>query len=240
MLAKMILVFIFLTVLHGQTVLKRTESNDDAMVMKCVGSKCNAIGNAENIYESALLSMHTHYSLKIVEYSNFMLFTLMDNDNLLEYMNISFPIHNLYQLHTATEIIKFVVSSVNQSRPEITSSLVQQSEQSLLLTIYVRYQVLNRDIILLFVKQKENEMNVLNKLIQKVNNDKKNMDGKLNAMQQQIDTLKQELEINNIAKGMILMFDGGIANIPKGYVLCDGSNGTPDLRDKFIIGAGNM
>jgi hypothetical protein len=39
--------------------------------------------------------------------------------------------------------------------------------------------------------------------------------------------------------GTIVMWAGTISSIPKGYVLCDGSNGTPDLRDKFIIGAGN-
>jgi len=28
-------------------------------------------------------------------------------------------------------------------------------------------------------------------------------------------------------------------DIPAGYKLCDGNNGTPDLRDRFIIGAGS-
>ena len=37
--------------------------------------------------------------------------------------------------------------------------------------------------------------------------------------------------------GMILMWSGTIATIPTGFVLCNGSNSTPDLRDKFIIGA---
>ena len=27
--------------------------------------------------------------------------------------------------------------------------------------------------------------------------------------------------------------------IPSNYHLCDGTNGTPDLRDRFIVGAGN-
>ena len=31
---------------------------------------------------------------------------------------------------------------------------------------------------------------------------------------------------------------GSINEIPTGYVVCDGRNGTPDLRDKFVIGAG--
>lgn len=37
--------------------------------------------------------------------------------------------------------------------------------------------------------------------------------------------------------GGIVMWSGTIATIPPGWFLCDGSNGTPNLRDKFIIGA---
>jgi len=37
--------------------------------------------------------------------------------------------------------------------------------------------------------------------------------------------------------GMIVMWSGTVATIPSGWVLCNGSNGTPDLRDRFIIGA---
>lgn len=39
-------------------------------------------------------------------------------------------------------------------------------------------------------------------------------------------------------KGLILIWSGAIVDIPVGWSLCDGSNGTPDLRDKFIVGAG--
>lgn len=42
---------------------------------------------------------------------------------------------------------------------------------------------------------------------------------------------------NFILTGMIVMWSGTIANIPTGWALCDGTNSTPDLRDKFIIGA---
>jgi hypothetical protein len=37
--------------------------------------------------------------------------------------------------------------------------------------------------------------------------------------------------------GMIMMWSGSIATIPSGWVLCNGSNSTPDLRNRFIIGA---
>ena len=39
--------------------------------------------------------------------------------------------------------------------------------------------------------------------------------------------------------GVICMWSGAAASIPAGWYLCDGTNGTPDLRDRFIVGAGN-
>jgi microcystin-dependent protein len=39
--------------------------------------------------------------------------------------------------------------------------------------------------------------------------------------------------------GGILMWYGNIASIPSGWFLCNGSNGTPDLRDRFVVGAGS-
>lgn len=37
---------------------------------------------------------------------------------------------------------------------------------------------------------------------------------------------------------MIAMWSGQSTNIPDGWALCNGQNGTPNLTDKFIIGAG--
>lgn len=39
--------------------------------------------------------------------------------------------------------------------------------------------------------------------------------------------------------GAIILWSGSIGSIPSGYNLCDGSNGTPDLRDRFVVAAGN-
>ena len=39
--------------------------------------------------------------------------------------------------------------------------------------------------------------------------------------------------------GMIIIWSGSTANIPTGFVLCDGQNSTPDLRNRFVVGAGN-
>ena len=39
--------------------------------------------------------------------------------------------------------------------------------------------------------------------------------------------------------GMILLWSGSIGSIPAGFLLCDGTNSTPDLRDRFVVGAGS-
>lgn len=42
---------------------------------------------------------------------------------------------------------------------------------------------------------------------------------------------------NGVPVGGIIMWSGAIANIPAGWALCNGTNGTPDLRSRFVIGA---
>jgi microcystin-dependent protein len=44
--------------------------------------------------------------------------------------------------------------------------------------------------------------------------------------------------VDPIPVGSIIMWSGSIASIPAGWALCNGTNGTPDLRDRFIVGAG--
>lgn len=51
-------------------------------------------------------------------------------------------------------------------------------------------------------------------------------------MNQQI----KRLNANQLPKGAIIIWSG--INIPEGFALCDGKNGTPDLKNKFIIGSG--
>jgi hypothetical protein len=41
-----------------------------------------------------------------------------------------------------------------------------------------------------------------------------------------------------IPVGGIIMWSGSVASIPSGWALCNGSNGTPNLQDKFVVGAG--
>jgi hypothetical protein len=39
--------------------------------------------------------------------------------------------------------------------------------------------------------------------------------------------------------GGIIIWSGSASAIPTGWVLCNGSNSTPDLRDRFVVGAGS-
>ena len=42
----------------------------------------------------------------------------------------------------------------------------------------------------------------------------------------------------SVPAGAIMLWSGTADNIPDGWALCDGQDGRPDLRDKFVLGAG--
>ena len=42
----------------------------------------------------------------------------------------------------------------------------------------------------------------------------------------------------SLVPGIVTEFGGAIGSIPHGWFLCDGNNGTPDLRDKFLVSDG--
>lgn len=42
-----------------------------------------------------------------------------------------------------------------------------------------------------------------------------------------------------VPAGVITLWSGAIGAIPSGWLLCDGTNGTPDLRARFVVGAGS-
>ena len=41
-----------------------------------------------------------------------------------------------------------------------------------------------------------------------------------------------------VLRGMIMIWSGSKDHIPVGWALCDGHNGTPDLRGRFVLGYG--
>jgi microcystin-dependent protein len=42
--------------------------------------------------------------------------------------------------------------------------------------------------------------------------------------------------LNLLPRGSIIMWYG--TEVPEGWILCDGTNGTPDLRGRFVVGTG--
>ncbi len=58
------------------------------------------------------------------------------------------------------------------------------------------------------------------------------------ATKNYVDVSISNLDVG-VPSGAILMWSGSIASIPSGWALCNGTNGTPDLRDRFIVGAGS-
>ena len=45
--------------------------------------------------------------------------------------------------------------------------------------------------------------------------------------------------ITSFVAGMIMLWSGSSASIPTGWLLCDGTSSTPNLRDRFVVGAGS-
>lgn len=41
-----------------------------------------------------------------------------------------------------------------------------------------------------------------------------------------------------VPRGVVTMWSGSANAVPLGWALCNGTNGTPDLRDRFVVGAG--
>lgn len=46
--------------------------------------------------------------------------------------------------------------------------------------------------------------------------------------------------LEGFSTGTILLWPDSVASMPDGWALCDGTNGTPDLRDRFVVAAGNL
>lgn len=60
--------------------------------------------------------------------------------------------------------------------------------------------------------------------------------GSIEAMASQLTT--DILAATQLPRGIITMWSGATNAVPSGWALCDGKNGTPNLKDRFIVGAG--
>lgn len=67
-----------------------------------------------------------------------------------------------------------------------------------------------------------------------------NTPAKSTEVNENFDVLYDAVNTMGIPSGAIIMWSGDTSNIPSGWRLCNGENGTPDLRDRFILGAGGV
>ena len=63
-----------------------------------------------------------------------------------------------------------------------------------------------------------------------------NVNGPVNATPDQLNKLTDPTLF--FIRGMVIMWYGNLNAIPSGWRLCDGLDGTPDLRNRFVVGAG--
>eukprot|EP01043_Picozoa_sp_COSAG02_P060237 COSAG02_NODE_7829_length_2831_cov_1.499268_1_plen_213_part_10 len=54
-----------------------------------------------------------------------------------------------------------------------------------------------------------------------------------------IAALEVYTDVSAAPRGLIAMWSGALDALPQGWALCDGTAGTPDLRDKFVVAAGS-
>ena len=62
----------------------------------------------------------------------------------------------------------------------------------------------------------------------------------LNSLPSSVNAVVAELLKHIVPVGAITAWSGAIGAIPAGWALCDGGNGTPDLRGRFILAAGGV
>lgn len=79
------------------------------------------------------------------------------------------------------------------------------------------------------------------RLTKKIDNAEKRLEKKIDDLANSLSDIAfsgsyEDLGDQPIIYGMIIPFKGN--KIPTGWHICDGTNGTPDLRDRFIVGAG--
>lgn len=62
-----------------------------------------------------------------------------------------------------------------------------------------------------------------------------------NVQGNNINAVRKIQEAGNtlMPRGMIMVWSGPVSTIPAGWALCNGQNGTPNLQDRFISGAGS-
>ena len=124
------------------------------------------------------------------------------------------------------------VNSLNASNPASTDGLAQADDHIRLLKSTIKATLPN---VTGAITASHTELNALDGVTASATEINK-LDG-LTASTAQLNTLASGGGI--IPTGGIIMWSGAVSAIPTGWVLCNGSNSTPDLRNRFVVGAGS-
>ena len=123
------------------------------------------------------------------------------------------------------------VNSLNASNPASTDGLAQADDHIRLLKSTIKASLPN---VTGAITSTHTELNVLDGVTASTTEINK-LDG-LTATTAQLNSLAAG---GAIPSGGIIMWSGSVGSIPSGWVLCNGSNSTPDLRNRFVVGAGS-
>lgn len=58
-----------------------------------------------------------------------------------------------------------------------------------------------------------------------------------NWLKHKVDQIIENLQLSLVPRGVVTAWYGDLNQLPTGWYVCDGENGTPNLRGRFIIGA---
>ena len=123
------------------------------------------------------------------------------------------------------------INSLNASNPASTDGLAQADDHIRLLKSTIKSTLPN---VTGAITPTHTELNVLDGVTASTSEINK-LDG-LTATTLQLNALAAT---GGIPSGGIIMWSGSVGSIPTGWVLCNGSNGSPDLRNRFVVGAGS-
>ena len=123
------------------------------------------------------------------------------------------------------------VNSLNASNPASTDGLAQADDHIRLLKATIKATLPN---VTGAITASHTELNALDGVTASATEINK-LDG-LTATTSQLNSLAAG---GAIPAGGIIMWSGSVGSIPSGWVLCNGSNSTPDLRNRFVVGAGS-
>ena len=123
------------------------------------------------------------------------------------------------------------VNSLNASNPASTDGLAQADDHIRLLKSTIKSTLPN---VTGAITSSHTELNALTGVTASASEINK-LDG-LTATTEQLNAIAAT---GGIPSGGIIMWSGAVSAIPSGWVLCNGSNSTPDLRNRFVVGAGS-